>query len=197
MQGVTTDCRRLEFAGVKHYIPPLTPDNHDNAMVNTLKYFSLVILAACVGSLCPMGASAQDNPVQLSLFTPVQIVDETESVTALRLSLIYGSNVNVTGFDWGLVAKNTGNGKGVQWAGVALVDNDFEGWQWSFVGITKGSFTGLQGMSAYNSAGYLNGVQIGLINSTETIKGVQVGLLNFIKSGGFMPFFPIVNWGGL
>jgi hypothetical protein len=163
-----------------------------------LKYLRLVLLAACFASLIPAGASAQDSPVQLSLFPPVQIVPENQSVSGIRLSLIYGSNVNVTGFDWGLVAKNTGNGKGIQWAGVALVDKDFEGWQWGLVSITNGAFTGLQGpYTLYNSAGYLNGVQIGLINSTETIKGVQIGLLNIIKKGGFMPIFPIVNWGGL
>jgi len=36
-----------------------------------------------------------------------------------------------------------------------------------------------------------------IVPSTETIKGIQLGLINPIKSGGFMPIFPIVNWGGL
>lgn len=163
-----------------------------------MKTLSMILLLASAASLLPASAPAQDNPVNLALFAPIQIVKENESVSALRLSLIYGSNVNVTGFDWGLVARNTGNGKGVQWAGVALVNGDFEGWQSAFVGLNDGTMNGLQGpFSLYNQSGYLDGVQIGLINNTKTIKGVQIGLLNFIKEGGFMPIFPIVNWGGL
>jgi hypothetical protein len=49
----------------------------------------------------------------------------------------------------------------------------------------------------YNYAGRVNGLQFGLINSAGTMKGIQLGLLNFIKEGGFMSVFPIVNWGGL
>jgi hypothetical protein len=49
----------------------------------------------------------------------------------------------------------------------------------------------------YSSSARVNGVQFGLINSAGSMKGIQIGLLNFIKEGGFMPIFPIVNWGGL
>jgi hypothetical protein len=163
-----------------------------------VKYFALMFLAAFVSPLFTQQAAAQDNPINLALVAPVQIVPENESVTAFRLSLIYGANANMKGFDWSLASKTTGNFVGVQWAAVGLVDNDFEGWQSAFVGITGGSVTGFQGpFSVYNSAGYLHGIQIGLVNNTKTIKGIQVGLINLIKEGGFMPIFPIVNWGGL
>jgi hypothetical protein len=172
---------------------PEPPDTED-----TLKYFAIVLLAACAATLFPSTTDAQDNPINLALVAPLQIVPETESVSAFRLSLIYGANANMKGFDWSLASKTTGNFTGVQWAAVGLVDKDFEGWQSAFVGITQGTVTGFQGpFSVYNSAGDLHGIQIGLVNNTQTIKGIQVGLINLIKEGGFMPIFPIVNWGGL
>ena len=142
------------------------------------------------------GKAAAQNPIQLSLFPPVQIVPEGEPVSVFRLSLLYGKNTDMTGFDWGLVTKSTGSVKGVQWGLVGLVDQNFSGWQANLISITGGSMTGVQ-MGAYTSANYCNGLQFGIVNSTETIKGIQLGLINLIKTGGFMPIFPIVNWGGL
>ena len=45
---------------------------------------------------------SQSNPIQLSLFTPVQIVDEKESIGGVRLNLFYGRNTAVKGLDLGL-----------------------------------------------------------------------------------------------
>ena len=154
------------------------------------------LYAIVLAILATSSVFAQGKPVQLALFNPLQIVPEDESISGFRLSLIYGRNANMTGLDWGLVTKTTGNFSGVQWGFVGLVDGNFEGWQDNFVSITNGSFKGLQ-MGAYNSADFVNGVQFGLINTAGSMKGIQLGLLNFIKQGGFMPFFPIVNWGGL
>ena len=163
---------------------------------DTMKLISALLLAACVFVIFSGSASAQGSPVQLALFNPVQIVPEKESVSGFRLSLIYGKNDNMNGFDWGLVTKTTGRFTGVQWGFVGTVDKDFEGWQANFVSLTEGSFSGLQ-MGFYSSSHFVNGLQFGLINSAGSMKGIQLGLLNFIKQGGFMPFFPIVNWGGL
>ncbi len=163
-----------------------------------MKATSVLVLLACLFMMSTGLAAAQGSPVNLSLFTPVQIVPENESVAAFRLSLIYGKNANMTGFDWGLVTKTTGNFSGVQLGFVGLVEGNSSGWQWNAVSITNGSFKGLQGPFAiYNSANFVNGVQIGFVNSAGSMKGIQLGLLNFIKRGGFMSFFPIVNWGGL
>jgi len=160
-----------------------------------LKHLFTTITIACAISFFTGRASAQSNPIQLSLFPPIQIVPENESVGAFRLS-IYGANTDMTGFDFGIASKTTGTFKGVQWTFVGLVDQDFIGWKSNFVNITKGAMTGLQ-TGAYNSANYCNGLQFGIFNSTETIKGIQLGLINMIGSGGWMPIFPIVNWGGL
>jgi len=65
---------------------------------------------------------SQGNPIQLSLFNPIQIVPEGESVNGIRLNLIYTKNANVTGFDMGLVNQTTGSQLGVQWGGVNITD---------------------------------------------------------------------------
>lgn len=161
-----------------------------------MNYFRISLLASVLLALVPAAASAQDSPVQLALFDPVQIVPAGESISGLRLSLLYGRNLNMKGFDWGLVTRTTGNLTGVQWGLVGMVDGDAKGWQYNLVSLTNGSFTGLQ-MGGYSSAGYINGLQFSLINNTGTIKGIQLGLINIIREGGFMPVFPIVNWGGL
>ncbi|MBP1648555.1 MAG: hypothetical protein H6Q30_2000 [Bacteroidetes bacterium] len=162
-----------------------------------MRWGTALVLALCGIFISRASALAQSNPVQLSLFNPVQIVPENQSVSGLRLSLIYGVNANMNGFDWGLVTKTTGTFSGVQWGGVGLVNRDFTGWQANFVSITDGSFKGLQMSGIYSYADHVNGVQFSLVNSAGSMKGIQIGLLNFIKRGGFMPVFPIVNWGGL
>lgn len=159
----------------------------------TRKYFG--VLGAAIILMCIAGpAVAGGNPISLGLFPPVQIVKETQGVSAFRFSLIYGKNTSVTGFDWGLVAKNTtGMSKGLQWAFVGLNDGDFTGWQATAVGITKGNFEGFQS-GFVNSAGHVEGLQLGFVNVAQTMHGLQIGLVNIIKQGGQFPVFPIVNW---
>lgn len=138
---------------------------------------------------------AQEKPIQLALFNPVQIYSENTSITGLRISLLYGKNTTVSGLDWGLVNHTTsGVSKGVQFGLVGLNDADFMGWQNNFVNTTQGRFEGLQ-WGFVNYAGTVNGVQIGFVNYAENMtKGLQIGLVNIIKHGGQFPFFPIVNW---
>lgn len=139
-------------------------------------------------------AFSQDNPVQLSLFNPIQIVPDNESVSGIRLNLIYTSNVNITGFDWGLVNRTTGKQLGVQWGGVNLTDGGFTGWQAGFVNISKGSSVGLQSSFVNYHQGHFNGLQFSVVNYSATLKGLQLGLINIIGSGGFLPVFPIFNF---
>jgi len=137
---------------------------------------------------------AQDNPIQLSLFNPVQIVPENESISGLRLSLIYTKNVNVSGFDLGLVNVTTGKQLGVQWGGVNITEGGFTGWQSAFVNVSHGDFVGLQTSWVNYHDGYFNGLQFSIVNYTETLKGLQLGLINIIGKGGFLPVFPIFNF---
>ncbi len=137
---------------------------------------------------------AQDKPIQLSLLAPIQIFPEDNSISGVRLSLIYGRNASVTGLDWGLVNHTTtGLSKGVQFGFVSLVDSDFVGWQDNTVNVVKGNFEGFQS-GFVNHANYAHGLQFGFVNYAASMKGLQIGVVNIIGQGGAFPVFPIVNW---
>ena len=71
---------------------------------------------------------AQDKPIQLALFNPVQLFNENTSITGLRINPLYGKNTTVSGLDWGLVNHMTsGVSKGVQFGLVGLVEADYVG----------------------------------------------------------------------
>jgi hypothetical protein len=137
---------------------------------------------------------AQEKPIQLSLFNPIQIFPDNTSIAGLRFNLIYGKNVNVTGLDLGLVNQTTGTQTGVQWGGVNLTDGGFKGWQAGFVTVSKGSSLGLQTGAVNYHLGHFNGLQFSIVNYAATLKGLQIGLINVIGEGGFLPVFPIFNF---
>ena len=150
--------------------------------------FVIIIVLITLTSL-----AYSDGAVQLSLINSVQIVPESQGVTAFRLA-IYGKNTRTEFVDLGIVTQNTsGMSKGIQWSFVGLQD-DFTGWQAATVfnystGSVKGLMTG-----AVNMSGHMNGLQFGIVNVTDTAYGLQLGLLNFIKKGGMLPFFPFFNF---
>jgi len=162
--------------------------------MNSKKIFSFFAICVLL-IISAKEIAAQDKPIQLSLFNPIQIFNENTSITGLRINLIYGKNASVSGLDWGLVNHTTsGVSKGVQFGFVAIDETDFIGWQANAVNITKGKFEGLQ-WGFFNSAGTVSGVQIGIVNyAANMTKGLQIGLVNIIKHGGQFPVFPIVNW---
>ena len=160
-------------------------------MLRPLVALGLTTLLLSVGTA---SSSAQDRPIQLALFNPIQIFPEQESITGLRLNLIYSRNKTVSGLDVGLVNHITGGPSvGLQWSLVGIVDGDFTGLQVGMVNLTKGKSEGLQ-WGFYNSGGHVSGVQIGIVNVTDTMYGLQIGLINVIRTGGQFPVFPIVNW---
>lgn len=155
---------------------------------------SVFILSVIFIGLFTANTKAQDKPIQVALFNPVQIFPENNSITGLRLNIIYGKNVNVSGLDWGFVNSTTGKQVGAQWGFVNLVDNGFLGLQGGFVNLTGSKFEGLQyGFVNYHK-GKVSGVQFGFINYADSMYGLQIGLINIINQGGAFPFFPIVNW---
>ena len=157
------------------------------------KIYTPVIAAFII--LLSANIIAQDNPFQLSLFNPVQIVPENESVNGIRLNLIYTKNVNVTGFDLGLVNVTTGKQLGVQWGAVDITDGGFTGWQGSCIAnISKGDFVGFQTAAVNYHGAHFNGLQLAVVNYTATLEGLQLGLINIIGEGGFLPVFPIFNF---
>ena len=153
-------------------------------------------------------ATPPGEPFQLALFNPLQIRGEDQSITAIRLNLIYGKNVSVTGLDVGIANHCTGGvSLGLQYGLVGLIEGDFMGWQDNAINIINGRFTGFQtafynhcgqgeGMQIgfVNRAAGMRGLQVGLVNYTETMYGLQLGLLNIIRSKETLPIFVIANW---
>ena len=168
----------------------------------------ILVAALLVATLAP-GLALADGPINLALVPSIQIVNETESVTAFRLG-IWSRNADMTGLDWGIVSQSTGSVTGVQWQAVGLVDGDFTGWQGTWLAaVTEGNMQGLQvgaytksGMSStgvqfgvVNTSDDFSGLQLGLVNITQTMRsGLQIGLINIINNKEKLKIFPIVNW---
>jgi hypothetical protein len=160
----------------------------------TMNNRALLGIAVVVFAMAPALVVAQDRPIQLALVAPIQIFPESNSITGLRLNLLYGRNEKVTGIDLGLVNHTmSGESKGIQWGLVNITDADFTGLQDGWANVTKGNFEGLQ-WGVVNYANHANGLMVGLVNYAMTMKGLQIGLVNIIRQGGQFPVFPIVNW---
>ena len=146
----------------------------------TKKYSILLGLTVLTIILISAPVQAQNQPIQVALFNPIQIFPEDNNIEGFRLNLLYGRNASVQGLDVGLVNHTTkGLSKGVQFGLFGMVDSDFTGLQINVVNVTKGKFEGLQ---------------FGFVNFAESIKGLQIGFVNIINQGGAFPVFPIVNW---
>jgi hypothetical protein len=89
------------------------------------KYYALFGLAVLTLIFILMPGQAQNRTIQFSLFTPIQIFPEDNSIKGLRLNLIYGRNVSVTGLDLGLI-NHTTTGKSTGWQNglVGLSDSE-------------------------------------------------------------------------
>jgi hypothetical protein len=159
-----------------------------------MKQIAGIIMVLAIVTVFNADTFAQEKPIQLSLFNPVQIVKEDQSVKGLRFNLIYGKNAAMTGLDIGLVNMSTGLQKGVQWGGVSMTYGGFVGWQNNFASISKGDFTGLQTGSINYHEGHFHGLQVAVVNYTKTMNGIQLGLINIISQGGFLPVFPFFNF---
>lgn len=169
--------------------------------------FLLPLLFAAPAALAATPSiPAGGKPIQISLYNPVQILPEKESVSGIRLNLLYGKNENVQGLDYGFVNHTTGSELAWQVGAIGYVEKDFFGWQDNWINITNGEFTGFQS-GVFNQATTANGVEFGLVNVTQNMHGVQIGLLNMTQTmhglqiglgniiqKGKMPFLPIVNW---
>ncbi len=142
----------------------------------------------------PSLGNAQSRPVNIALFNPIQIFPEDNSIIGLRINLIYGKNVSMAGLDWGLVnGVGTGGFTGLQWGLVNICDGNVVGFQGGGLNLTDKNVEGFQ-WGWYNSGDHVSGFQLGLVNYARSMKGLQIGIINIIKTGGFMPVFPIVNW---
>ncbi len=156
---------------------------------------AFVLLITCVFILFLSSADqAQSKPINVALFNPIQIFPESNSIEGLRINFIYGKNISMQGFDWGLVnSVGTGGFTGVQWGFINIDDGNVVGWQSGAVNLSHNNVKGFQ-WGWFNEGNHVSGLQLGLVNMAESLYGIQIGLINFIKTGGQFPVFPIVNW---
>jgi hypothetical protein len=148
------------------------------------KYSALFGVAVLTLIFISTSGQAQNRPIQLSLFTPIQIFPEDNAIKGFRLNLIYGRNVSITGLDLGLI-NHTTTGKSSGWQNglVGLSDSDFRGWQNNLVNVTKGKFNGFQ-WGIVNYAKDMSGVQFDVVALNVTkgkFKGLQFGAINYAQ----------------
>lgn len=169
----------------------------------------VLFIALVTGLALPSVAEEEFHLFQLSLFNPVQLHPEEDSVSFLRLNLIYGVNEIVEGFDIGLFNHTTGYMEGLAIGLYNRVEDHSDSLQIGLVNRVDGEFhhyqVGLLNHAGVNSSGQVGLVncansmqdafQFGLINYTgEFIStGIQIGLINISRAGP-RKFFPIVNW---
>ena len=155
---------------------------------------SALFLLFFVVTLAPSDVCAEPQPVQLSLFNPVQLRSEDTAIKIFRFNLIYGKNTSLVGLDLGLANHLTaGESQTLQIGCVNWVDADCKGLQYGFLNVTKGNFTGWQ-WGFVNTAGHAKGFMLGFVNVADSMYGLQIGLINVIKEGGMLPIFPIFNF---
>ncbi|MGH2570192.1 MAG: LA_2272 family surface repeat-containing protein [bacterium] len=175
------------------------PSCRETAVRNAAAALTVLLLAAT--------ARAEEKPIQIALFDPVQIFDRSMSIKGGRLNVLYGFNADVRGLDIGLANRTSGSVKGFQWGVFGLVEADFEGWQYNFISITEGFLQGLQTgavtsnksvkgvqIAFINVSKDVEGLQLGLLNITHDLHGLQIGLLNVAQGKDKLPVLPIVNW---
>ncbi|HWP09318.1 MAG TPA: hypothetical protein VNN72_26425 [Polyangiaceae bacterium] len=143
------------------------------------------------------GSALAESPFSAGVFDPVQIVPSSEGIKGVRLSLFYGNNTTLTGFDFVFLGVNRlkSDMKGVQMGLVNWTEGGEQaGAQLGLVSLTGGQFKGAQLGWAFNYAKEVTGLQLGVVNYAERLnKGLQLGLVNIAKNG-FLPVFVIVNF---
>ena len=154
----------------------------------------------------------KQNPVvtnvalaMLGVFTPLQIPGSDSYVRGVRFNLLYGTCCNFTGLDIGCVGVSKdcangclinlvnmayGDGLGLHAGGVNYLGGDFNGLQIGLINWTN-SGEALQ-LGLYNGAYDMQGLQFGMINVADKMMGIQIGLVNIIYYSD-LSFLPIIN----
>ena len=144
------------------------------------------------------------------------------NVGGFRISFLQGQNVEMSGFDLGLlslsesknrsglaaifgVSKTTGKSSGCNAGLIVVSTGQSTGLNAAFINrvetITSGANLGFvnitNGFSSMDISGLgiseRSNVQLGFVNVTKKIEKFQFGFLN-IAENGFFPVFPIVNF---
>ncbi len=145
---------------------------------------TLVLLFFAVLSL-----PAFDNTaLQLSIWSPkLQLVPPEITISGLKLNLPYGSNCQITGIDLGLVSITREEGADLEARVAAFQMNLFNSNSGSFSGLQLG-VVNLSDTSSGIIVGAVNstnsrasGIQLGLVNTSLEFRGLEVGLVNYTE----------------
>ena len=160
-----------------------------------MKHFCSGLVGLCI-AFHAASALAEEKPFSAGVFDPVQIVPSSEGIKGARLSLFYGYNTTLKGFDFVFLGVNRvkSDMTGAQLGLVNWTESGQQaGAQLGLVSLTGGSFKGAQLGWAFNYAKEVTGVQLGVVNYAERLNGLQLGLVNIAKNG-FLPVFVIFNF---
>jgi hypothetical protein len=150
----------------------------------------LICVAAGALVLSPSVATSETakgvtTPVQVSLWTPIQMVPSATRVMGFRLNLPYGHTEDLYGFDIGTVNRVTSKMRGLQIGGIQNLVAKGAGIQVGMVNRAEKEFAGLQCAWLLNlGTGETHGAQLGLFSMSDRHTGVQAGVVNE-NAGGF------------
>lgn len=134
---------------------------HTSGTVSSIIFFTL-LSTALLFSINTHLAARSFAPVQISLYNPHQLFDESYDILLFRINLLYGRNRGVSFVDIGTVNSS----------------EDFAGLQGGIVNIVDDLALGVQ-LGAVNYMHDFFGIQAGLININYELFGIQLGLFNY------------------
>lgn len=136
--------------------------------------------------------------------------NEVQDINGIQLGGLPGNRaVNLNGLEVSVANIAEGRVNGIQLAAVMNDADDLVGMQFAGISNRSQQVLGIQIAPLVNDAESLIGMQVGimnfapratglqigaLVNKADSIIGLQIGLLN-INKNGWLPFFPILNFG--
>jgi len=171
-----------------------------------MRFCKIIVVVAVLLSFAtlPRLSAAEEHvpvtPLQLALFSPVQLYPELSDVNGLRINLLLGRNRNVKGLDIGVADITTGAFAGVQLGALCNINyaaasgiqvaglwNDVNDADQCIQVAGLANFTGRRA-AGFQISGLINmarnqeveieALQISTINYTSTFRGVQLGAVN-------------------
>ena len=138
------------------------------------------LLCILIGCFFATGAFAETAGFQLSLTPDLAIHSRGTHISGVTLGIWSENPQNAIAL--GIVNGSTGNSSGLSLGLLANYAQSYKGAQLAWLAnYSSGRFAGFQ-WSAFNYAGNLHGVQLGLINFADTCdKGLQIGFINIMN----------------
>jgi len=129
------------------------------------------------------------KPVQLAIWSPVQLFSDSDSIKGLRLNLLYTENKDVCGVNLGMgLARTNGDLKGISLGAVNWTAGSAYGFKAGLLNYTGKRSAGLDIGMVNIAQGGAKGIQLGIVNWEEGLfHGWQCGAINEVN-GPFVGF---------